>query len=725
MISKRLLGFLAWGILFCNLAMAQPIEPKTAQQVAENLFKSMGLTAAPELVVLRRELPVGKSDNPYFIFNASGPEDGFVIISADRRAFPLIAYSTTSDFYPDNVPINMRKWMEGYRKEIQYVIKHNLPATSEIVMSWKEHVEGRSGSQMRTAAVAPLVATKWNQSPFYNDLCPYDYGYGERAVTGCVAAAMAQIMRYWKYPSQGSGYHSYVHTLYGSQSANFGITTYDWNNMPLTLSGPNQAVAVLMQHCGISVDMNYGVASTGGSGAYVIGSGPTSETALKTYFKYASTLKGISRSSYSTTNWLALLKAELDAGRPILHTGFGSGGGHAFVCDGYDNSNFLHFNWGWGGISDGYFRNDQLNPGSLGAGGGLGGFNSDQQAIVGIQPPGGIPPATEPALELYSGITLTPTTVIHKQPFTVQFNLVNKASASFVGTYGALLFDSQNKLIAELGTYSETTGLLPNQRYTSNLSFNVTNLEAVPGSYTVGIYYKKPGATAWSLVKPGAFQSHVPLSIVAGNNIAMYAPFQLFPPVMVQGKECVIKLNVRSFSETFQGDISVDLHDEEGNWIQEIGVYYNLSMCANCYFTDGLVYVTNGLNLPPGTYQLALWAKPVGKGWKLVESSAEGANPFAFVLSEPPIPKDIFEDNNTEVTAKALGQFVSDTLRISTVGANSHLGNDYDYYKITFPPVTGQGGYLIEARAQDSYNSDDGNTYTNDVLWSYKVNNGD
>jgi hypothetical protein len=155
-------------------------------------------------------------------------------------------------------------------------------------------------------------------------------------------------------------------------------------------SATGAAVATLMYHCGVSVNMNYKVASQGGSGAYVIDAmspnGTSAETALRTYFGYSQGLKGVIRASMTTANWISTLKNEIDNSRPVLYAGFGSGG-HAWVADGYDNNNFFHINWGWGNKSNGNFSVDAMNPGSLGAGGGTGGFNYNQHAIIGIQPP--------------------------------------------------------------------------------------------------------------------------------------------------------------------------------------------------------------------------------------------------------------------------------------------------------------------------------------------------
>jgi hypothetical protein len=170
-------------------------------------------------------------------------------------------------------------------------------------------------------------------------------------------------------------------------NADFGATTYDWASMPNAVSANNNAVATLIYQIGVAVNMNYSAAS---SGAYVTkAQSPVTncaEYALTTYFKYASTTHGIERSNFTDQQWIDALKTELDNMRPIIYAGFGSAGGHCWVADGYDDNNMFHINWGWGGVSNGYFEVDAMNPSALGAGGGGGGFNYNQHAIIGIQP---------------------------------------------------------------------------------------------------------------------------------------------------------------------------------------------------------------------------------------------------------------------------------------------------------------------------------------------------
>ena len=354
--------------------MAERVSPETAQKVAQTFLNNNG-AKADRLTDLSK---IAGFPNLY-IFTA---EQGFVVMAADDCVQPILGYSLTGKFVAENMPTNVSGWLQGYSDEIQFAIDSKAKATAETAKLWKDLIDGNSKAAKATVVVDALIQTTWDQDPGYNALCPYDSNAGELTVTGCAATAMAQIIRYWEYPSHGVGSHSYTpssHPEYGVQSVNFAQATYDWTDMPLY--SPNSEIAKLMYHCGVAVDMDYNISSNGGSSAFNTSIAP----ALTNYFNYKSTASLKWKNSYSG-NWIDLLKTELNAGRPIEYNGSGSGGGHAFVCDGYDNNNYFHFNWGWSGRNDGFFSLSNLNPGSGGSGGGSYNFTNNQNAVIGIQP---------------------------------------------------------------------------------------------------------------------------------------------------------------------------------------------------------------------------------------------------------------------------------------------------------------------------------------------------
>ena len=383
---KRFTLILTLFLMAAMPMMAERVTPETARKVATTFLNNNGAKVAQ-----LTDLSKAAGFPNLYIFNAN---PGFVVMSADDCVRPILGYSLTNVFVAEGMPENIKGWLQGYSDEIQYAVDNRMTANAKTTQLWKDLTEGNS--KTTTAIIVDaLVQTTWDQDPRYNNLCPYSSYYGELTVTGCVATAMAQIMKYWDYPTSGIGSHSYTHVEYtdangyhqgfGELSADFGSTTYDWANMPNALSSTSsatqiEAVATLMYHCGVSVEMDYGVSSIGGSGAvtaYVA-------TALQTYFNYQScTFK---YKEDNEANWVNMLKTELNAGRPLQYSGRGSGGGHSFVCDGYDSDDKFHFNWGWSGHNDGFYALNNLEPGSGGSGGGSYSFTSNQGAIFGIQP---------------------------------------------------------------------------------------------------------------------------------------------------------------------------------------------------------------------------------------------------------------------------------------------------------------------------------------------------
>lgn len=206
-------------------------------------------------------------------------------------------------------------------------------------------------------------------------------------MAGCVATAMAQVMKYWNWPDTGVGQHGYDSYIYGELSANFGATAYDWANMPTTLTSSSSAVqvnavATLMYHCGVAVEMGYGVEGSGIGGGIMYNNSfdaPSPVNALRTYFKYSPASTNVRRTDFTSDEWAALIKNEIDHRRPVLYSGIGLLAGHEFVCDGYDTTGYFHFNWGWSGAADGYFTFSSLNPSGMD-------FSNSQSAVIGIEP---------------------------------------------------------------------------------------------------------------------------------------------------------------------------------------------------------------------------------------------------------------------------------------------------------------------------------------------------
>jgi len=343
---RFLLALLALG--FWGDLSARPVSAAEAELVGRYYFAHHTGLGTDQARNLRLQLLHARTSADigggalYYVFNI-GQDKGFVVVSGDDVAYPVLGYGDErgwgQDFATD-MPEHFRKWMDMYAEQITSAVVQGVQQDAATARMWAKYQRFAPVEPSMRSTVNPLMATRWNQSPHFNALCPYDNTYSQRTVVGCVATAAVQIMKYHAYPTTGTGFNSYQHSRYGTISANFGSTTYNWAAMPNTVSSANTAVATISYHFGVAVNMNYNVGSQGGSGAYVISSAsPTTECAehaFKTFFGYdATTLRGLRRSSYTYTNWMNLLKGELDASRPILYAGFGNGGGHAFVFDGY------------------------------------------------------------------------------------------------------------------------------------------------------------------------------------------------------------------------------------------------------------------------------------------------------------------------------------------------------------------------------------------------------
>ncbi len=393
--QKMKLVLLLWFLLCSgvshNCALANPISREQALQNARDFFAAKGKTL-PERSF--RHAPVKNGvltvEANYFVFNV-GDDQGFVIAAGDDCVPTILGYADRGTFVGDSLPVNVKAWLDGYSDAIG-----RLQASGQ-----------QAPRRAPTHAAIPVLLTcQWNQDYPYNMYCPQFFDTGETCVTGCVATAMAQIMYYHRVRSVRSVQADIPGYTCATDWENYGKMTVqgipknspiDWNDMTDTYNSRStdaakRAVANLMKYCGVSVEMDYGRSSTGGSGAvsqHVV-------TALKKYFGYDAGASYVYRSNYSNDAWDELIYNELANGRPVHYSGRGTSGGHAFVCDGYDGDGYYHFNWGWGGYCDGNFLLSDLTPPGFGIGSNGGGFNDKQGAIIGAKPDGNLSPDDSP-----------------------------------------------------------------------------------------------------------------------------------------------------------------------------------------------------------------------------------------------------------------------------------------------------------------------------------------
>jgi len=319
----------------------------------------------------------------YYIVNFE--QIGFVVIAANDASVPVLGYSIDQNLDKNNSSPALKDWFTIYEESLKAVYKTNAKPTAEAKAEWLRITDPNAvvkTPKVGTPVVKPLLTSVWNQNQYYNEQCPFDSmsvsGYDFHVPNGCVALSTSQVMYYNRYPQTGTGSRIYNENDYGVLSANF-ATNYNFDAFTDELSNYNFNIAQLISHIGISVWMDYGVDGSGSQTTYAAQS-------LKQFFGYSSNIAFKNKTpGYTDATWKAMYKQQLDARHPMVNSGTGSGGGHAFNCDGYDDQDYFHFNWGWGASGgNGYFLLTNLNPNGSD-------FNLNQGAIINIYP------ATAPA----------------------------------------------------------------------------------------------------------------------------------------------------------------------------------------------------------------------------------------------------------------------------------------------------------------------------------------
>ncbi len=459
-------------VVLAGPAWARTLSP------AEALDRALGDAATPARVNAMNGL-AAKAVTPAFTLTdkTTGtpslyvitPSDGkgFIVVSADDVATPLLGYTDNGTFDPENMPENLRWWLGQYDEAISAAINGGVES-----MAPNRAVAYRK-------AIAPMATTRWNQDAPYNNDCPMLQG--QRTVTGCVATAVAQILKYHNWPETGTGIQSYSWSNGGTTlTYDFSKTTFKWDDMldvydSSATPAQNAAVAELMYACGVGVQMNYHYEASGAISTNVA-------PALRDFFNYDKGVQSLSRYNYSLAEWEDLVYDELANG-PVYYSGSGTEGGHAFVCDGYADG-YFHFNWGWGGMSDGYFLLNALDPASQGIGGYTTGFNQRQAIVAGIKKP--VENSKLPA----PNITLITPMTVYKQTagLTITGPFYNYTPYDMKKTYFAvsIVNDETGETLTRRHKYPVNVIV---SGWLANFQVNVSTLD--PGTYTgtVGVIY--------------------------------------------------------------------------------------------------------------------------------------------------------------------------------------------------------------------------------------------
>lgn len=721
---KKLLTLLLFFCGLCFSSFGKQIEEGVAKTVGKNFLVQQSNSSLFNTSVNLQRVYVAKSQSVpiFYVFNVNTTL-GFVIVSADDNIIPILGFSDQGGFDPANLPPALVKLLAGYKKDIKNIIDKNLPPTASLQDQWTALINGEAPEE-RSASTPNLLTTLWGQEPNYNALCPLIKNSTVRTVTGCPATAMAQIMKFWNYPTKGTSFFSYRTNSYGELSANFGTTTYNWSNMPNSISGPNADIALLMYQCGVSVRTSYGPVSS----AFVLQSqtenNSSCENSYKNFFGYdATSLQGLRKINYPIeANWVALLKNEIDNGRPVQYAGFGSGGGHTWVLDGYTGSLF-HMNWGWKGTADGNFAITALNPtvNNTTTGAGLGQYNSGHQALIGIKPPT-VPIGKK--LALNSPITVASTSLNVTENVSVTVDLKNIDANDFDGDYCAAIFDANDGTFLTIIDSFSTSGvpLASGGDYSGSggITFSGNGVIAENGNYDIQIYYRATGEEIWELVADDYYPNDEAVTLnTLPNDLKLYSALSVNPQTLVQGQSADVYADIlNNLSYDFLGEYQACLYDLDGNFIETIGSYTESSgLTSYSYYGYPLTFSSFAINAQPGTYTLAIIGKEDTSSVWYFCGSDYYTNPITIQVVTPDAPEDSYEPNDNASSAAGLTlNYTSDSASVETPGANIPEGSSYDFYQVD---LAAGYDYSVSVVLNDDYYSEDGQVYTLDAIVSY------
>lgn len=496
--------------------IAAPVDRTAALISAEKFLAERGVTTGLTPCPTER---TGRSpeaaDEPFHIFNLNDG-NGYVVIAGDDRAQTVLAYSDSGSLDFSSMPETCKAWLQQYADQI-------LSLPTEQTASATERKTPLIYSQ---TPVAPLLKSKWDQAAPYNNLCPTDKTTGSRCLTGCVATATAQVMYHHRYPERPVGTITYDDNAQGL-TRTFDFTTvgaFDWDAMTDTYSSASPdnsklAVATLMNAAGHAMRMQYSPNTSMTAIRYAI-------DALVNHFDYDKNIHYYERRFMTDQEWVDVVTAEVQAGRPIIYDGRNTSMGHSFVCDGYDGKGFYHFNWGWSGMSDGYYSLSALIPTQQSSGGSDNGYTHSQSIICHIAPPGreDSTPQTDYLLsirELYfrdaNAYYVADATSAISSPLSAAqlfFYVDNIGYSNFEGEVWAVRTDNGSVTPILKGTPVQGT-------YSTGYTFPLSEAKLEDGSYTIGFYYRLNGSETLHRMPTVPGRPSTCLATVNGENVTL------------------------------------------------------------------------------------------------------------------------------------------------------------------------------------------------------------
>jgi len=556
--------------LYLTLAVtAEPVGKQAAIYTAQTymLAKGKNIDATPVTSQSSRRKVSSEAEDGtpyYYVFNA-GNNDGYVIVSGDDRVEPILGYVEHGTFDPENIPENMRSWLQLYADQIKYIIDNNIDPNSPILKK-RNKVRGTKHS------VAEMLTTRWNQGKPYNITCP-DYYLEEDKdeatalplrhgpATGCTATAMAQVMYFYRYPDKTKAIIPSYSVTYTSQKNGSQKTVtqkaiprntpIDWDNMQDTYdwesghvaNAQDSAVANLMHYCGQAVHMGYGPSS---------GANFSAEAYVK-YFGYDNSCYVGERYDYSIDDWFDMIYNEIEQGYPVLMSGFSSGGGHAFVLDGFDGENLFHVNWGWGGGSNGWFLVGIMNPGDnsgIGASSSSDGFSMYQRALFNLRLPDNNSADTYLFIKDVSVVGTT-----------IKATFENRTGAKGSFSSAIVKLDDDGGL-SVVGTSQSIANLENNATQTKSFAIKSRLPE---GTYKLSPASKPSRSDVWrpkynlrnhyieAVVDADGAVTLTPVDIYAGNSISIDTI--VFPGTRIAGTEQEVKVTFRNHSDEYYKEV--------------------------------------------------------------------------------------------------------------------------------------------------------------------------
>ena len=611
----------------------KPVNQQYALQVAENFINmsqigANGVLCAPAkpIRLAKNAKQVTKNQQFYIFQNTDG--DGYVIVSADDIARPVLGFSDKGNV--ENMPDNMRWWLSEYDREIQWAIAQNLEPDEETLTEWQDLYQAPQAKQA-DVIVAPLIKTEWSQGTWFNSKCPYDEQAGAYCKTGCVATAMAQIMKYWKFPQNGRGNHTYTHPTYGKLSADFENTTYNWDNMPNDLSifsssTQMNAIATLMYHCGVSVDMDYGKNESGAVSFLV-------PYAMRNYFWYSDEATYLSKDDYTLYEWQNKVQWELYRGRPVFYTGGNmlSGGSHAFICDGLRSDNYFHFNWGWDECN-GYYSMSSLKPTTFFISNGD--YTSNQHAVFYLYPKSDT--ISRYILEMGDELYL-PDSIPYGTSWDFKTHIRNVGFKAFSGYIYAVVKDQNLENILCIDSlYYDSNNLWDDVPY-----FHMDSASKIPiGKYYLFIQYKDSLNGELKRVRGDYYSAHKAITVYPPLERAdgyIFPHGWYYPHIYLTEDTLVISTVIRNTGRLpIGGEIALQFVNASDSTINQ---YFDIqSMAVDPIEAYGKQDITfkGLLNIPEGSYLVYLLYR-VNKDvdWALIEEADIFYNPEEYIVLSP------------------------------------------------------------------------------------------